>query len=137
MVEEFGLNQVPSKGDLDDIETTLEKRRTKEQDEVVDGYTEPELLQYGVDKEKHSRKNIDYGDFDTGDRYLQLLLSIAGGTTAAFAGGDWNSVLTGGLLTAGLSEIAITKGNEYLDNPYDRDLEEAVNEYFEQQSNNS
>jgi len=131
MTESFRLDNVPSEDDLDKIERELERRQTGDEEEVVDGYTEPELLQYGVAKERFSRKSIsDYNDFGLEGKAVQGISTAGAGALVAMFGGDWQSAYLAGLATYAGSEIAIRKGLQNSENPArDQKLEEAFQEY--------
>lgn len=131
MTESFRLNEVPSVNDLDKIERKLERRQTGDENEAVADYSEPELLQYGVEKEKFSRKSIfDYNDFRLEGKAIQGISTAGAGGLVAMFGGDWQSVYLAGLATYTGSELALRKGNQYSEDPArDEELEEAFQEY--------
>lgn len=131
MSEALRLNDVPSEQDFNQIERELEKRQTGDEEEVVAGYSEPELIQYGIDKQRFSRKSIfDYNDLGLEGKAIQGISTAGAGGLVAMFGGDWQSVYLAGLATYVSSELALRKGLQYPENPArNQELEEAFQEY--------
>lgn len=131
MVESLRLEEVPLTG-LDQIERQLEGRQTGDEVEAVDGYTETELLNYGVEKERFSRENIlsDYDDFEFEDKAIQAISTAGAGALATMLGGEWQSAYLLGLAAYTGTEFALREGIQRSEDPArDEDLEEAFQQY--------
>lgn len=130
MPDPFRISEIPSENDLDKIERELDRRQDREEYRVVKDLTEPDLLSYSLDKERHDRKNIlDYNEFALGDKYVQGFSTAAAGTLATIHFGEWSSVFMTSVTAYAATDYLIRKSNEVSEDPIDNKMEEAIQEY--------
>jgi|APHM01.1.fsa_nt_gi hypothetical protein len=135
MVEALGLDKVPSgeKEDekeyyLDKIGERAESRQNGDEVEVVDGYSESELLQHGVEKQRYSRENaFEYKDLEFADTVIPIFLGAGAFGVVEILGGNGYLV---GTATFGVSKLASRSVLQYSGAPAkDEELEEAFQQY--------
>ena len=128
MPDPFRLNEVPTDQDLEKIERGLE-RRPERSTRTADGYSERDLLEYSLEREEYSGKNIEDYSLGSMGKWIQGVSTAgAGGLTAMF-GGDYNSVFLASGATYLGSDIALRKTQQLWDDPEDEELEEALEEF--------
>jgi hypothetical protein len=119
MVDYKKLNQVPSEEDLD---------RIKEKLEYQDGeYSDAELLEYSIEKEKFNRNNRVL-DYDTGltGTFISSVSGVGVGIFTSTYTGNLSSGLFTGVGTTFSAEYGLKRAKWYLDKPKDEDKEKAI-----------
>lgn len=123
MVDYERLDHVPSEEDLDRIKDGLDPS-----DEVTDGgYSDAELLDYSIEKEKFRRNNkpSDYDTKMTG-KFISTVSGVGVGIFTSVSSGLLLPGLAAGVGTAFGVEYGLQGAKYYLEKPRDEDKEEAI-----------